>query len=320
MNLSLVIPVYNERENLPLLFDALYAVMNTIQKSWEVIFVDDGSHDKSLSVLKEYAEKDPEHIRVISFRRNFGQTAAIAAGLDYSQGEIIILLDADMQNDPADIPMMLAKLDEGYDLVSGWRKDRKDNAITRNFPSMLANSLISRVTGVHLHDYGCTLKVYRRDVLAGFRLYGEMHRFIPVYASSVGANITEVAVRHHPRKFGKTKYGLERTVKVILDLFTVKFLVAYSSKPIYLFGGAGSFLMVVSAFIMLFLFVRRIFFFVGIATSPLLQISTLTFVLGVQSVLMGLIAELLVRTYHESQRKPTYTVRSKINLDRDADG
>jgi glycosyltransferase involved in cell wall biosynthesis len=302
MNLSLVIPVYNERE-----------------KSWEVILVDDGSHDKSLSVLKEYAEKDPEHVRVISFRRNFGQTAAIAAGLDYSQGEIIILLDADMQNDPADIPMMLAKLDEGYDLVSGWRKDRKDNAVTRNFPSMLANGLISRVTGVHLHDYGCTLKVYRRDVLEGFRLYGEMHRFIPVYASSVGANITEVPVRHHPRKFGKTKYGLERTVKVVLDLFTVKFLVAYSSKPIYLFGGAGSFLIFVSTLIMLFLFVRRVFFLVGIANSPLLQISALTFVLGVQSIFMGLIAELLVRTYHESQRKPTYTVRSKINLDQDAD-
>lgn len=320
MNLSIVIPVYNERENLPLLFDALYKVMNPMQKSWEVILVDDGSRDKSLSVLKEYAEKDPKHIRVVSFRRNFGQTAAIAAGLDYSKGEIIILLDADMQNDPADIPMMLAKLDEGYDLVSGWRKDRKDNAVTRNFPSMLANGLISRVTGVRLHDYGCTLKVYRRDVLEGFRLYGEMHRFIPVYASSVGANITEVPVRHHPRQFGKTKYGLERTVKVVLDLFTVKFLVAYSSKPIYLFGGAGSFLMFVGALIMLFLFIRRIFFSVGIAISPLLQISALTLVLGVQSIFMGLIAELLVRTYHESQRKPTYTVRSKINLDQDIDG
>jgi glycosyltransferase involved in cell wall biosynthesis len=206
-----------------------------------MILVDDGSRDKSLAVLQEYAEKDPQHTRVISFRRNFGQTAAIAAGLDYSQGEIIILLDADMQNDPADIPMMLAKLEEGYDLVSGWRKDRKDNAVTRNFPSMLANGLISRVTGVHLHDYGCTLKVYRRDVLEGFRLYGEMHRFIPVFANSVGANIIEVPVRHHPRKFQKTKYGLERTAKVVLDLFTVKFLVSYASKPIYLFGGAGGF-------------------------------------------------------------------------------
>ena len=317
MNLSLVIPVFNEKDNLPLLFDAIYSTMNALERTWELILVDDGSRDKSLSVLKEYAEKDPEHIRVISFRRNFGQTAAIAAGLDYSQGEIIVLLDADMQNDPADIPMMLAKLDEGYDLVSGWRKQRKDNAVTRNFPSALANWLISRVTGVHLHDYGCTLKVYRRDVLEGFRLYGEMHRFIPVYADSVGANITEVPVRHHPRKFGKTKYGLERSVKVVLDLFTVKFLISYASKPIYLFGGAGGFLMVVSAIIMLFLFIRRVFFFVGIANSPLLQMSAMFFILGVQSILMGLIAELLVRTYHESQRKPTYTIRTMLNLKRD---
>ena len=315
MNLSLVIPVYNEQENLPLLFDAVYKTMNIINQSWEMILVDDGSRDNSLAVLKEYAEKDPQHTRVISFRRNFGQTAAIAAGLDYSQGEIIILLDADMQNDPADIPMMLAKLDEGYDLVSGWRKDRKDNAVTRNFPSMLANGLISRVTGVHLHDYGCTLKVYRRDVLEGFRLYGEMHRFIPVFANSVGANIIEVPVRHHPRKFGKTKYGLERTAKVILDLFTVKFLISYASKPIYLFGGTGGLLMVISAVTMTYLFVRRLFFLVSVTGSPLLQVSVMLFILGFQSMLMGLIAELLVRTYHESQRKPTYTVRTTINLE-----
>ena len=316
MNLSLVIPVYNEQDNLPMLFDAIYKTMNSMGKTWEVILVDDGSRDNSLSVLKEYAEKDPEHIRVISFRRNFGQTPAIAAGLDYSKGETIVLLDADMQNDPADIPMMLAKLDEGYELVSGWRKNRKDNAVTRNFPSMLANRLISWVTGVHLHDYGCTLKAYHRDVLEGFRLYGEMHRFIPVFASSVGAKITEVVVNHHPRRFGKTKYGLERTVKVILDLFTVKFLVSYASKPIYLFGGTGIGLMAVSAFIMLYLFVRRIFFLVGIATSPLLQMSAMFFILGFQSILMGLIAELLVRTYHESQRKPTYRIRTMLNLDR----
>jgi len=317
MNLSLVIPVYNEQENLPFLFEAIQKTMAEVNQSWEAILVDDGSRDKSLSVLKQYAEKDPRHIRVISFRRNFGQTAAIAAGLDYAQGEIIILLDADMQNDPADIPMMLAKLNEGYDLVSGWRKVRKDNAVTRNFPSMLANWLISRVTGVHLHDYGCTLKVYRRDVLEGFRLYGEMHRFIPVYASSVGANITEVPVRHYPRKFGKTKYGLERTAKVILDLFTVKFLVAFASKPIYLFGGTGGLLMVMSAVIMIYLFVRRIFFLVGVTGSPLFLVSTMFFILGFQSMLMGLIAELLVRTYHESQRKPTYTIRTTVNLEQD---
>ncbi len=317
MNLSLVIPVYNEEGNLPLLFDAIFKTMNSLNQSWEAILVDDGSQDKSLSILQEYAKRDPGHIRAISFRRNFGQTAAIAAGLDYAQGDIIILLDADMQNDPADIPMMLAKLDEGYDLVSGWRKSRKDNAVTRNFPSMIANWIISRVTGVYLHDYGCTLKVYRRDVLEGFRLYGEMHRFIPVYASSVGAKITEIQVNHYPRKFGKTKYGLERTLKVVLDLFTVKFLVAFSSKPIYLFGGTGSLLMTIGVFIMIYLFVRRLFFLVSVTGSPLFQVSAMLFTLGFQSLLMGLIAELLVRTYHESQRKPTYTVRTMINLEQD---
>jgi glycosyltransferase involved in cell wall biosynthesis len=318
MNLSLIIPVFNEQDNLPLLFDAVYKTMSIVNRPWEMVLVDDGSRDKSLSILQEYAQKDPEHVRVISFRRNFGQTAAIAAGIDYSGGDTIVLLDADMQNDPADIPMLLEKLDEGYDLVSGWRIDRKDNAVTRNFPSMIANGIISRVTGVRLHDYGCTLKAYRRDVLEGFRLYGEMHRFIPVYASSVGAKIAELPVRHHPRKFGKTKYGLERTVKVILDLFTVKFLVAYSSKPIYLFGGTGGGMMVISALTLAYLFVRRTFWSVSVSDSPLFLVSIMLFILGFQSMLMGLIAELLVRTYHESQRKPTYTIRTKINVKRDA--
>ncbi|MBX3036799.1 MAG: glycosyltransferase family 2 protein [Anaerolineales bacterium] len=314
MNLSIVIPVYNEHANLPMLFEAIYNTMKNINQSWEVVFVDDGSADNSLEILQSYAQKDPEHIRVVSFRRNFGQTAAIAAGIDYSVGDIIVLLDADMQNDPADIPLLLAKLDEGYDLVSGWRKIRKDNALTRNFPSMIANKIISWVTGVHLHDYGCTLKAYRREVLEGFRLYGEMHRFIPVYASSVGAKITEMPVNHHPRRFGKTKYGMERTVKVILDLFTVKFLVSYSAKPIYVFGSAGGFLILLSAISLGYLFVRRVFFEVAISTSPLLPMTAMFFILGFQSILMGLIAEMLVRTYHESQRKPTYTIRKKINI------
>lgn len=315
MNLSLVIPVYNEQDNLPMLFEAIYTAMKSMNRTWEVILVDDGSRDKSLDILKEYAEKDPTHIRVVSFRRNFGQTAATAAGIDYSSGEIIVLLDADMQNDPADIPLLLAKLDEGYDLVSGWRKYRQDNALTRNFPSMVANKIISWVTGVHLHDYGCTLKAYRREVLEGFRLYGEMHRFIPVYANSVGAKITEMPVRHHARRFGKTKYGIERTVKVILDLFTVKFLVSYSAKPIYVFGSAGGFLILSSAVLMTYLFIRRVFFEVAISTSPLLPLTAMFFILGFQSILMGLIAEMLVRTYHESQRKPTYTIRTKLNID-----
>jgi len=219
-----------------------------------------------------------------------------------------------MQNDPGDIPMLLAKLDEGYDLVSGWRKDRKDNRLTRTIPSNLANGLISWTTGVHLHDYGCTLKAYRRDVLAGFRLYGEMHRFIPVFAHAVGAKITELPVHHHARKFGKAKYGLERTIKVLLDLFTVKFLLSYSSKPIYLFGGAGGLLMAFGALDLLYLFVRRTFFGTPVFTSPLLQIGVMFFIMGFQSILMGLIAELLARTYHESQQKPTYTLRKAINI------
>ncbi|MFN8413219.1 MAG: glycosyltransferase family 2 protein [Anaerolineales bacterium] len=314
MNLSLVIPVFNEQDNLPLLFQAIYQELPLLNLTWEVIFVDDGSHDKSLVILKEQASKDPEHVRVVTFRRNFGQTAAIAAGIDHAEGDIIVLLDADMQNDPADIKMLLHKLDEGYDLVSGWRKNRKDNAFTRNFPSMLANRLISYVTGVNLHDYGCTLKAYRRGALEGFRLYGEMHRFIPVYANSVGAKITEVEVNHHPRKFGKTKYGLERTIKVILDLFTVKFLVSYGSKPIYVFGGTGMLLMAGSFGLWIYLLFRRFINSVSILGSPFFQLSVMFFILGFQSILMGLIAELLVRTYHESQRKTIYIIRELIGF------
>lgn len=315
MNLSLVTPVYNEEENLPLLYDAITETMNALGQSWEVIFVDDGSNDNSLAVLKGLAEKDPQHVRVVVFRRNFGQTAAIAAGIDQSLGDTIILLDADMQNDPADIPVLLAKLDEGYDVVSGWRKERKDNALTRNLPSHIANGLISWVTGVHLHDYGCTLKAYRKDALKGVRLYGEMHRFIPVYAHAIGAKITEIPVNHHPRRFGVAKYGLERTLKVVLDLFTVKFLISYSAKPIYLFGGTGMALMFGSAAMMLYLFIRRTLDAVPVLGSPLFQLAVMFLILGFQSLLMGLIAELLVRTYHESQAKPTYTLREIINLE-----
>jgi glycosyltransferase involved in cell wall biosynthesis len=314
LDLSLVIPVYNEEETLPLLYEAFHQALDPLPQTWEVVLVDDGSQDGSLAVLAQLAEKDPEHIRVVSFRRNFGQTAAIAAGLDYAVGEIIVLLDADLQNDPADIPMLLEKLDDGYDLVSGWRKHRKDTYITRTLPSNMANKLISWVTGVNLHDYGCTLKAYRRDVLEGFRLYGEMHRFIPVFASSVGAKIIEVPVQHHPRKFGKAKYGLERTLKVVLDLFTVKFLVSYSSKPIYLFGGAGLALMFGSGAMLLYLGVRRVLTSISVLGSPFFQLSVMLFILGFQSLLMGLIAELLVRTYYESQRKPTYRIRKTINL------
>jgi glycosyltransferase involved in cell wall biosynthesis len=307
--LSLVVPVYNEEESLPLLMDAICTSLQPLNRDWEVIFVDDGSTDHSLDVLKRLVNANPEHARAVIFRRNFGQTAAIAAGIDHSRGSIITLLDADLQNDPADIPMLLDKLDEGYDLVSGWRKDRQDNALTRNLPSHIANSLISSVTGVHLHDYGCTLKAYRRDALEGFRLYGEMHRFIPVFAHSVGARITELPVHHHARKFGKAKYGLERTVKVILDLFTVKFLLDYSHKPMRLFGGAGITLMFFSIVMLLALFIRKLLEGIPILTSPIFSLGVMFFILGFQSILMGLIAELLARTYHESQKKPTYTIR-----------
>ncbi len=310
--LSLVVPVYNEKENLPLLMDAVYAAMSPLNKQWEIVLVDDGSKDGSLEVLTGLADTDPDHVRVVVFRRNFGQTAAIAAGIDNSEGRIIVLLDADMQNDPADIPMLLEKLDEGYDLVSGWRKDRKDNRLTRTIPSNMANGLISWVTGVHLHDYGCTLKAYRRESLEGFRLYGEMHRFIPVFAHSVGAKITELPVRHHARKFGVAKYGLERTVKVVLDLFTVKFLLDYSHKPMRLFGGTGVILIGISALLLAYLLVRKVFFLVPVLTSPFFQIGVMLSILGFQSILMGLIAELLARTYHESQSKPTYTIRAVL--------
>ena len=315
MNVSIVIPVYNEEESLPKLQQALHEVLDSHSAvNWEVIYVDDGSTDESPKILEKIAQDDSDHVRVVEFSSNFGQTAAIAAGIDYAQGESIVLLDADMQNDPVDIPMMLEKLDQGYDVVSGWRVNRQDKFLTRTIPSRSANWLISTVTGVKLHDYGCTLKAYRREVLTNFRLYGEMHRFIPAYASSVGAKIIEVPVRHHPRRSGETKYGLSRTTKVILDLFTVKFLMSYANKPIYLFGGTGIILIIISFFSMLFLLVRRFAVGTSVFSSPIFILSILLLILGFQSFLMGLIAELLMRTYHESTHKPTYTVQKVVNL------
>lgn len=314
MRVSIVAPVYNEKENIEPLHRGLREALNGL--SYELIFVDDGSTDGSLEELMAIVEGDKDHVRVIELRRNFGQTAAIAAGIDHSLGDVIILIDADLQNDPADIPMMLEKIEEGFDVVSGWRVNRQDSFLTRTLPSRVANWLISKVTGVPLHDYGCTLKAYRRDVLEGFHLYGEMHRFIPAYAGGVGAKIVEVPVRHHPRRFGKAKYGLERTLKVILDLFTVKYLVSYALNPIYLFGGTGLALILSSFLVLGYLIVRRLILDEHMIRSPLLLMSVMLFILGFQSILMGLIAELLVRTYHESQAKPTYTVRRIIGGDR----
>jgi glycosyltransferase involved in cell wall biosynthesis len=313
VNLSIVIPVYNEVDSLPILHAAIQQAMAGMPDlCWEAVLVDDGSSDGSSDAIQSLAKTDPQHITAVILRRNFGQTAAIAAGIDHASGEVIVLLDADLQNDPADIPMMLEKIDQGYDVVSGWRINRQDTFFTRTLPSRIANWLISTVTGVHLHDYGCTLKAYRREVLTGFRLYGEMHRFIPAYAYSVGARMIEMPVNHHARKFGRTKYGLNRTIKVVLDLFTVKFLLSYANKPIYLFGGAGLLLILSSLLAFLFLLVRKIFAGIGVLSSPLFQLATMVMILGAQSILMGLIAELLARTYHESQAKPTYTIRTVI--------
>jgi glycosyltransferase involved in cell wall biosynthesis len=314
MKLSIIVPVYNEEGSLNLLYGEIKKAIEPLGLPWELILVDDGSKDNSLQKIREIVDANPDQASAVVLRRNFGQTAAIAAGIDQTCGDVIVLLDADLQNDPADIPAMIGKIQEGYDVVSGWRYNRHDNYLTRTLPSQIANWLISRVTRVKLHDYGCTLKAYRREVITGFRLYGEMHRFIPVYANSFGARITEIKVNHHPRKFGKAKYGLERTLKVILDLFTVKFLTSYASKPIYLFGGTGLGLMSVSFLTLLFLFIRR-FALQGRVSpfeSPLFPIAIMVAILGFQSILMGLIAELLARTYHESQNKPVYTIREII--------
>jgi glycosyltransferase involved in cell wall biosynthesis len=316
MRLSVVIPVFNEEDTLVLLHEELIRALGGLDYSWEVVFVDDGSRDGSRAILEKFVEDDEDHFVLVALRRNFGQTAAIAAGIDHADGDIIVLMDADMQNDPADIPLLLEKIDEGFDVVSGWRVNRQDNWFTRILPSRIANGLISWVTGVKLHDYGCTLKAYRREVLTGFRLYGEMHRFIPAYAGYVGARIIEVPVSHNPRKFGTTNYGLERTLKVILDLFTVKFLISYSHKPLYLFGGTGIFMMTVGVVTLVGLMIRRLAYGTSVFTSPLFITAFVLFVMGFQSILMGLIAELQVRTYHEAQAKPTYTLRRVFGKNR----
>jgi glycosyltransferase involved in cell wall biosynthesis len=311
LKLSVIIPIFNEVENVDEMHAALRAALTAYD--YELILVDDGSTDGTVARLEALAAGDPERTCIVEFRRNFGQTAAIAAGIDTASGEVIVLIDADLQEDPADIPMLVEKIQEGYDVVSGWRKDRKDTFLTRTLPSRMANALISRVTGVRLHDYGCTLKAYRREVLQGFRLYGEMHRFIPAYAGGVGARIIEVPVTHRPRLRGKAKYGLERTFKVILDLFTVKFLISYANKPIYLFGGLGFLLGLASVLLLGVLAVRRVLYDEHLVRSPLLLLVVMLFILGMQSIMLGLLAELLARTYHESQAKLTYTIRRVLN-------
>lgn len=313
LELSIIIPFLNEEENLEDLYQRLHAVLPGLGLSYEIIWVDDGSTDNSFEVASKIAAKDP-HLKVIRFMRNFGQTAAMEAGFKQASGKIYITLDADNQNDPRDIPQLLEKMKEGYGVVSGWRKNRKDTFITRKLPSWMANWLISKVTGVALNDYGCTLKAYRAEYVDSFHLYGEMHRFIPAYAKLSGAKITEVPVNHFPRTKGKSKYGLSRIFKVMLDLLTVKFLGSFATKPIYLFGGLGFALngfAVVAGVAVLY---QKYFSGVFAHKNPLLLLAVFCSVLGVLMIMMGLIAELLMRTYHESQGKNIYLIREKVNF------
>ncbi|MEO0035682.1 MAG: hypothetical protein RLZZ501_1705 [Pseudomonadota bacterium] len=313
--LSIISPLYNERDNVRPLYQAVVAALDGVGRPYELILVNDGSTDGTAEELAALAAADPR-LKVINFRRNHGQTAAMMAGIDAASGEILIPLDGDLQNDPADIPALLAKLEEGYDVVSGWRFNRQDAALRRNLPSRIANWLISRISGVHLHDYGCSLKAYRREVLEGVRLYGEMHRFVPIYASWQGARVTELPVRHHPRRFGQSKYGLERIGKVLLDLMLVKFMGDFTTKPIYVFGAAGLFSLALGVLSFLYACGLKLFDGVSFILTPLPLLSVFATLMGMMFVLLGFLAEMLVRVYYEAQGKPTYLIRDSINFDR----
>lgn len=310
--ISITIPIYNEHGAIEALFAKIKEVMDRLGRPYEVIFVNDGSTDGSAAMLDGLAARNPE-AKVVHFRRNFGQTAAMMAGFDHASGEVIIPMDGDYQNDPEDIPKMLAKLDEGYDVCSGWRRDRQDNALQRNLPSMMANKLISRISGVRLHDFGCSLKAYRAEVVKDVRLYGEMHRFLPIYAKWHGARITEIPVNHFARRTGNSKYGLERVLKVILDLVTVKFLDKYMMKPMYLFGFWGFISFVASLLFVGWTFVMRTRGYYYTQT-PLPMMAVFSFMTGMICVLMGLLAEMITRTFHESQNKSIYLVKETRNF------
>jgi glycosyltransferase involved in cell wall biosynthesis len=316
-DVSVFLPVFNEEPNLPPLHEKLNAALAQLGRTAEIIYVDDGSSDGSLEVLRGIATNDPR-VRVIALRRNYGQTPAMAAGIHAARGHVLIPMDADLQNDPVDIVRLLDKLDEGYDVVSGWRKNRRDPLITRKIPSQMANWLISKIGGVPLHDYGCSLKAYRRESLQDVQLYGEMHRFIPIYASWSGARVTEIPVEHHARTMGKSKYGLSRTIKVVFDLMTIKFMASYQTKPLYMFGFAGLATFIISFLCALLALLMK---FAGwphhadFVQTPLPVLTMVLLVLGVQFFFMGLLAEMLVRTYHESQAKPIYAVKERIGFD-----
>ena len=311
--ISVFLPVYNEEPNLLPLHEKLDKALKALGRSAEIVYVDDGSTDRSLKILREIAQLDPR-VRVVALRRNYGQTAAMSAGIDAAKGDVLIPMDADLQNDPADIARLLNKLDEGYDVVSGWRKNRKDKMVTRKIPSMLANRLISWIGGVPLHDYGCSLKAYRRESLQDVRLYGEMHRFIPIYAAWAGARVTEIPVEHHARTMGKSKYGLSRTIKVVFDLMTIKFMASYQTKPIYVFGSFGMLAFAISILAGLYAVFLKIFHRADFVQTPLPVLCIVMFAVGVQFLLMGLLAEMLVRTYHESQAKAIYSVRERLGF------
>ena len=314
--LSIVVPIYNETENIKPLYEELVEVFNKVNLDWEVIFVDDGSKDDSLELLTGLAKQD-DRVKVISFRRNFGQTAAMTAGFDHARGDVIVPMDGDLQNDPADIPKLLGKMDEGFDVVSGWRKDRQDKFIGRRLPSVIANRLISYMTGVSLHDYGCTLKAYRRDVLQSINLYGELHRFVPALASQAGGKVTEIAVNHRARIAGESKYGIDRTQRVILDLITVKFLLKYSTRPLQLFGKWSIFSFLASGATGLTCLYMKFFEGLSLNRNPLTVLTAFLLFAGVQFICLGLLGELMTRTYHEAQNKSIYAVRETCNLDAD---
>ena len=311
--LSITIPLFNEEENIQPLHERLVRELEALARPFEIILVNDGSSDGSERILDALAAKDPR-VKVVHFRRNFGQTAAMMAGIHYASGEIIVPMDGDLQNDPGDIAKLLAKLDEGYDVVSGWRKDRKDHSLRRNLPSRVANLLISRISGVHLHDYGCTLKAYRKDVVKGVKLYGEMHRFIPIYASWEGGRVAEVPVTHHARIHGGSNYGVDRVLKVVLDLIVVQFLARYAVRPIYVFGGFGIASLVLAFLAGLWALYLKFFQGVSFIQTPLPLLVVMLVVTGGMSTLMGLLAEIIMRTYYESQGKAVYVVKSTLNL------
>lgn len=312
-DVSIIVPVFNEHENVAQLYEETTQTMTNAGKTYEILFVDDGSRDESGEELSKIAAKD-HRVKLIQFTRNFGQTAAMAAGFEHAQGRVYITIDADNQNVPADIPKLLQKVDAGFDVVSGWRKKRKDKLLTRRLPSMLANWFISKLTGVGLKDYGCTLKAYRAEYIDNIDLYGEMHRFIPAYASMAGAKITEIEVDHRPRTRGKTKYNLSRTFKVVIDLLTVKFLSSYATKPGYLFGGIGLVLCLAGVLSGIEVIVEKYAYGTWAHNNPMLLLAVFLFFVGIQLILIGLLAELLARTYHESQGKKPYVVRKTVNL------